>query len=230
MADAPSFETPRSNLRQIVEFETSKRGNYNTSEMKTVGLTGNIASGKTEVAKIFKELGAKIINADEIAREIVEPGEPAWQEILDEFGNNILNPDGSINRKKLGGIIFNDDEKREHLNRITHPRIMSKIKETIDTSKKENVRVVVIEAALIVEKGGLLNVIDELIVVSADEETQIERIMTRDKLQKEEAISRIVAQMPISEKVRHATYIIDNSGTLGETRKQVEEVWEKLNA
>lgn len=198
--------------------------------MKIVGLTGNIASGKTEVAKIFEELGAKIIDADEIAREVVEPGEPAWQEVLDEFGRDILNSDGSINRKKLGEIIFNDDEKREQLNRITHPRIMNKIKETIDTYKKENVKLVVIEAALIVEKRGLLKVIDELIVVSAEEETQIGRIMTRDGLQKEEAISRIVAQMPISEKVKHATYIIDNSGTLGETRKQVEEIWKKLNA
>jgi dephospho-CoA kinase len=198
--------------------------------MKIVGLTGNIASGKTEVAKIFKELGAKIIDADRIAREVVELGEPAWQEIVDEFGSNILNSDGSINRRKLGEIIFNDDTRREHLNRITHPRIMNKIKETIDQYKKENVNLVIIEAALIVERGGLLNVIDELIVVSADAETQIERIMTRDGLQRDEALSRMESQMPISEKTKHAAYIIDNSRSLGETRKQVEEIWKKISS
>ncbi len=196
--------------------------------MKIIGLTGNIASGKTEVAKIFKELGAKVIDADEIAREVVEPGEAAWQEIVEEFGGNILNPDGSINRKKLGEIIFNDDKKREQLNRITHPRIMTKLKETIDNYKKENVKLVIIEAALIVERGGLLKLIDELIVVSADAETQIERIMTRDGLRRDEALSRMESQMPISEKTKHATYIIDNSESLEETRKQVEEVWEKI--
>jgi len=198
--------------------------------MKIVGLTGNIASGKTEVAKIFKELGAKIIDADRVAREVVELGEPAWQEIVDEFGSNILNSDGSINRRKLGEIIFNDDTRREHLNRITHPRIMNKIKETIDQYKKENVNLVIIEAALIVERGGLLKVIDELIVVSADAETQIERIMTRDGLQRDEALSRMESQMPISEKTKHAAYIIDNSRSLGETRKQVEEIWKKISS
>jgi dephospho-CoA kinase len=196
--------------------------------MMIIGLTGNIASGKTEVAKIFEELGAKIIDADEIAREVVEPGEAAWQEIVEEFGSDILNSDGSINRKKLGGIIFNDHRKREQLNRITHPRIMTKIKETIDNYKKQNAKLVIVEAALIVEKGGLLSLIDGLIVVSTDEETQIKRIMTRDGLQRDEALSRIESQMPISEKTKHATYIIDNSESLEETRKQVEEVWEKI--
>jgi dephospho-CoA kinase len=198
--------------------------------MKIIGLTGNIASGKTEVAKIFKELGAKIIDADRIAREVVEPGERAWQEIVEEFGRDILQSDGSIDRKKLGGIVFNDDEKREQLNRITHPRIMTKIIEVIDKYKKENVKLVIIEAALIVERGGLLSLIDGLIVVSTDEETQIKRIMTRDRLQRDEALSRIKSQMPMPEKTKHATYIIDNSGSLRETRKQVKEIWEKINS
>jgi dephospho-CoA kinase len=198
--------------------------------MKIIGLTGNIASGKTEVAKIFKELGAKIIDADRIAREVVEPGEHAWQEIIEEFGIDILASDGSINRKKLGGIVFNDEKKREKLNRITHPKIMTKIKETINKYKKENVELVIIEAALIVEKGGLLNLIDELIVVSTDEETQIKRIMTRDGLQRDEALSRIKSQMPTPEKTKHATYMIDNSGNLEETREQIEEILKKINS
>ena len=196
--------------------------------MKVVGLTGNIASGKTEVAKIFKELGAKIIDADQIAREIVKPGEVAWKDICDEFGEEILNSDCRINRVKLGEIVFNDKEKRERLNNITHPRIIERIKGLIKKYKRDNVKVVVIEAALIVEKGGLRNTIDELVVVTADEEGQIKRIIKRDDLKREDAISRLNSQMPVSEKVKHATYVIDNSRNLKETRKQVEEVWEKL--
>lgn len=198
--------------------------------MKIIGLTGNIASGKTEVAKIFEELGAKIIDADRIAREVVKPGERAWREIVDEFGSGILESDRSINRKKLGGIVFNDEKKREQLNRITHPRIMTKIKEAIDKYKRENAKLVIIEAALIVERGGLLNLIDELIVVWTHEETQIKRIMTRDGLRRDEALSRIKSQLPMPEKTKHATYIIDNSGSLRETRNQVEGVWEKINS
>ena len=196
--------------------------------MKIVGLTGNIACGKTEVANILKDFGAKIIDADTIAREVVEPGESAWREIRDEFGNDILNSDRSINRKKLGGIVFNDEKKRKKLNRITHPRIMKKIKESIDNYRKENVKVVVIDAALIVEKGGLLHLIDQLVVVSADQESQIQRIMKRDRLDRDQALSRIKSQLPIAEKTKHATYVIDNSGSLQKTRKQVEDVWEKI--
>ncbi|MGH7902227.1 MAG: dephospho-CoA kinase [Thermodesulfobacteriota bacterium] len=196
--------------------------------MKVVGLTGNIASGKTEVAKIFKDLGAKIIDADQIAREIVKPGEIAWEEIRREFGDKILNSDRTINRLKLGEIVFKDNEKRERLNNITHPRIIERMKELIKKYKRDNVKVVIIEATLIVEKGGLKDTIDDLIIVTADEEGQIKRIIERDELKRQDAISRINSQMPVSEKVKHATYVIDNSGTLGNTRIQVEEVWEKL--
>ena len=196
--------------------------------MKVVGLTGNIASGKSEVANIFKELGAKIIDADQIAREIVKPGEVAWKDICDEFGEEILNSDRRINRVKLGEIVFNDKEKRERLNNITHPRIIERVKKLIEMYKKDNVRVVIIEAALIVEKGGLKDTVDELVVVTADEEGQIKRIIKRDDLKREDAISRLNSQMPLSEKVKHAKYVIDNSDTLDETRKQVEVLWGKL--
>ena len=196
--------------------------------MKVVGLTGNIASGKTEVAKIFKDLGARVIDADQIAREVVKPGEIVWEEIHKEFGEDILNPDRTINRLKLGEIVFNDNEKRDRINKITHPRIIERMKELIKKYKRDNVKVVIIEATLIVEKGGLKDTIEELIVVTSDKETQIKRILERDGFKREEAISRIESQMPITEKVKHASYVIDNSGTLSETRKQVEEVWEKL--
>lgn len=198
--------------------------------MKVIGLTGNIACGKTVVARMFEELGAKIIDADYTARFVVEPGEPAWKDILEKFGHEILNRDKTINRKKLGDIVFRDKEKREELNRITHPRIIDKIKLMLEEYRKENVKVVIVEAALIVEKGGMKPTISDLIVVTADEEAQIKRLIERDGISREEALTRIRSQMPISEKVKFATYVIDNSRTLDETRKQVEEVWKKINS
>jgi dephospho-CoA kinase len=149
---------------------------------------------------------------------------------VEKFGREILNPDQTINRSKLGKIVFGDEEKRMELNRITHPRIIGRIKELVEEYKKQGVKVVVVEAALIVERGGLRPLIGDLIVVTADEETQIRRLIERNGFSREEAIARIKAQMPISEKVKHATYVINNSGTLEETRKQVEEVWGKINS
>ena len=198
--------------------------------MKVIGLTGNIGCGKSVVARMFEELGARVIDADLIARLVVEPGEPAWNEIVQTFGEAILNSDGTINRGKLGEIVFNDKEKREALNRITHPRIIERIKELIEEFRKENVEVVIVEAALIVEKGGMKPLINDLIVVTADEEAHIRRLIERNALSREEALSRIKSQMPLSEKVKYATYLIDNSGTLDETRKQVEEVWNRINS
>ena len=196
--------------------------------MKIVGLTGNIASGKSVVASMFRELGASIIDADQIARLVVEPGQPAWKEIVERFGEEVLNSDGTINRSRLGEIVFRDGEKREELNRITHPRIIEKIKELIEKHRKEGAEAVIVEAALIAERGGMKPIISDLIVVTADEETQISRLTQRVGLSREEALLRIKSQMPISEKVKHATYVIDNSGNLEETRDQVKKVWEMI--
>jgi dephospho-CoA kinase len=196
--------------------------------MKVIGLTGNIACGKSVVASLLEDLGAKVIDADDIARKVVEPKEPAWNEIVDVFGKIILNPDNSINRKALGEIIFNDDQKRNILNDITHPKIIQKVRETVETYQNENVEVVIIEAALIVEKGGLKDLIEGLIVVTSDEESQIERLIKRNGLSKEEALSRINSQMPTQEKVLHADYVIDNSGTIDKTQYQVKSIWNEI--
>jgi dephospho-CoA kinase len=198
--------------------------------MKVIGLTGNIACGKTIVAKMFEELGARIIDADYIARLVVEPGEPAWKEIVEKFGPEILNPDDTINRKELGDIVFKDKEKREELNNITHPRIIERIKLILEEYRKEKVEVVIIEAALIVEKGGMKPIISGLILITADEEAEITRLIKRDGVSRKQAITRIKSQMPLSEKIKYANYIIDNSGNLKDTRNQVREVWKKINA
>lgn len=197
--------------------------------MKVIGLTGNIASGKSLVASMFETLGAKVIDFDDIARKIVEPGEPAWNEIVDTFGRGILNPDDSINRKALGDVIFNDNQKRKILNEITHPKIVLYTRENVEKYRNENVEIVIIEAALIVERGGLNDLIEKLILVTSDEESQIERLATRNGFSREEAISRINSQMPTEEKVKYADYLIDNSGTQEETQKQVNNLWSELS-
>jgi dephospho-CoA kinase len=198
--------------------------------MKVIGLTGGVACGKSVVASMFRELGANIIDADQVARSVVKPGQPAWKEIVERFGEVVLNSDGTINRNQLGGIVFGDGEKREELNRITHPRIIGKIKELIEEHRNEGAGVVIVEAALIVEKGGMKPIISDLIVVTADEETQIKRLTQGVGLSREEALLRIKSQMPISEKIKHATHVIDNSGNLETTRNQVKEIWEKINS
>ena len=196
--------------------------------MIVIGLTGNIGSGKSCVANMFKQLGAKIIDADLVARSIVQPGEIAWAEIIEEFGDEILNNNKTINRKKLGNIVFSNKEKIQKLNNITHPRIIARIKELINRYKEEASGVVIIEAALIVEKGGLKNLIDYLIVVRTEDNLQLNRIIKRDNISKKEAISRIKSQMPVFEKAKYADFLIENSGTIEETRRQVEEIWAKL--
>lgn len=196
--------------------------------MKVIGLTGNIASGKSSVAAMFEELGARTIDADEIARLVVEPGKPAWREIIEKFGKDILEHDDTINRKKLGEIIFNDEDKRKTLNEITHPRIIGKIRELVHEYAKKKVPVVIIEAALIVEKGGLRDLIEGLIVVTSDEESQIKRLMERNGYSREEAVSRLGSQMPALEKLKYADYVIDNSGSLENTRIEVKGVWEAI--
>ena len=196
--------------------------------MKVIGLTGNIACGKSLVASMLEELGAKVIDFDDIAKKIVEPSEPTWKEIVDTFGRDVLNPDDTINRKALGDVIFNDDQKRNILNDITHPKIMASARESVEKYRKENVEAVIIEAALIVEKGGLKDLIEKLIVVISDENSQVERLANRNGFSREEAISRINSQMPAIEKAQHADYIIDNSGTQEETQNQVNDLWAEL--
>lgn len=196
--------------------------------MKVIGITGNIASGKSTVARMFEALGARIIDADEIARIVVEPGAPAWEEIVSEFGRDILEPDGAINRKRLADIVFGDEAKRKRLNDITHPRIRERISELLREYEKEGALVVMVEAALIVERGGLKSLIDGLIVVTADEETQIERLIRDKGYKREEAVSRLRAQMPAREKMMHGDYIIDNSGSLEDTRARVKAVSEAI--
>ncbi|MBI2411906.1 MAG: dephospho-CoA kinase [Deltaproteobacteria bacterium] len=193
-----------------------------------VGLTGGIASGKTFVSSELKRLGAHIIDADVIAREIVEPGCSALDEIAREFGAGILKPDGTLDRKALAGIVFSDKEKLLILNGITHPRIIDRTKALINEIKSAHKDpLIIIDAAVLIE-AGIHGSVDEVVVVLISEEEQLKRLINRDSLTEEEARKRVAAQLPLKEKAGYADYVIDNSGTREATLKCARELFEAL--
>lgn len=190
--------------------------------MITIGLTGGIATGKSTVSNILRQHGARIIDADQIAREVVEPGQPAWEKIVSYFGQDILLPDNTIDRKRLGKIVFADATARQALNSFTHPAIINRIREILDGWRDDAGVLAVVDAPLLLE-AGMEFLVDEVWVVATSTEIQLERLMRRDKLSREEALQRLAAQMPLAEKISRATRVIDNSGSLAETTRQVEE-------
>jgi len=196
--------------------------------MRHIGLTGNIATGKSYAAGHFASLGARIINADHIAHELLEYGTDVYQNVLTEFGAEILRADGSIDRKRLGEVVFSSEEKRRRLNAITHPAVRNAILREIAAIEKDACgEIIIVEAALLVETGGYKEY-DGLIVTVCDPATQLYRLMARDGLTESAAQSRIASQLPMKEKVRLADYVIDTSGTPACTREQVEAIYRKL--
>lgn len=187
------------------------------NKVKIIGLTGGIGTGKSTVSKIIKDRGFPVIDADLIAREVVNIGETAYFEIVESFGKQILNDDGSIDRKKLGNIVFGDVNSRLNLNNIVHPQITKKIKEEILLYSSFN-NIIFLDIPLLIEelenfnKSGIF--FDEIWLVYADEKTQLNRVIERDNTDSESAVSRIKSQMPISEKLKYADIIIDNTGNL----------------
>lgn len=186
-----------------------------------VGLTGGIATGKSLVAGELKRLGAHIIDADMIAREVVEPGKPAYDDIVDEFGAGVVQPDGRLDRKAIADIVFCNKAALDRLNSITHPRIRERIRAEATRLSADKDGLVVLDVALLIEMGVKYEV-EKIIVVAAEREQQIERLMQRDNLTREEASRRVSCQMDIKEKLKYADYVIDNSTTkeaaLGQTR------------
>ena len=193
--------------------------------MRIIGLTGGIASGKSTVAKILEKHGAIVIDADQLAREVVAPGEAAYYDIIAAFGDGILNDDHTINRTALGKIVFADPEARRRLENITHPAIGKRAEEKLAELKRGGERAVFYMAPLLIEAGATSRV-DEIWVVYIDTEEQIKRVMERDKITAEEARQKIAAQMPMEEKRRYGSVVIDNRGSLDQLEKRVEELWE----
>lgn len=192
-----------------------------------VGLTGGIASGKSTVANMLSELGARVIDADVIARKIVEPGEPAWVDIKETFGEEVFHEDGPLDREALGQVVFGDERARKKLEAITHPRIGQRMMERAQQIQREGHRWVIYDAALIVE-NGIHEWLDSLIVVAADRDVQIKRLIERDGISREDALKRIDSQMPLEKKIAVADYVIDNNGTLEETQEQVEQLYQQI--
>jgi len=183
-----------------------------SAPMILVGLTGGVATGKSTVAKMFKRCGAVVIDADQLARDVVKPGKPAWRAIVTLFGRTVLNPDRSLDRQALGSIVFRNRTKRRQLERIIHPRVAREQQRLVRrVAIRKPHAVVIYEVPLLFEAGADKRV-DKTIVVTADRETQIVRLTKRNSLSRAEAIRRIQAQMPLSKKVRLADIVID--GTL----------------
>lgn len=190
--------------------------------MLILGLTGNIGCGKSSLSNILIQNNIDVIDADIISRQIFEDKE-LLNLVFEHFGQNIKNIDGTLNRKALGNIVFNDDEKLVLLNSLTHPKIKEKILDKINQIKNIGKSLVVIDAALLVE-GGYLDILDKLIVITCKESIQISRIQKRDNCSKDEAINRINSQMSQEEKVKYADYIIDNSATTDDLKYKANEL------
>ena len=196
--------------------------------MLRLGLTGGIASGKSAVAAMLRELGFSVLDADSLAHKIVEPDQPAYEEVLREFGSAITDGQGRVDRAKLGALVFADRAKLDRLNAIVHPRVAEAVLRQFDEWQREGTRdAAFVEAALLIE-SGIHKQLDGLVVAWCRPEQQLERLAARG-LSEDEARRRISAQMPVEEKLRHATERIDCSGTLEQTRRQVEALGARLH-
>jgi dephospho-CoA kinase len=196
--------------------------------MLRVGLTGSIGVGKSFVVSIFAELGCHVLDADLTAREVVMPGTPGLNALTESFGKDILNTDGTLDRKRLGALIFADQDQRQRLNHILHPFIIARQDEILrEWEAQDPAGIGIVDAALMIESGGYKR-FDKLIVVHCRPEAQLERLMLRDKLSYEEAQRRIASQMPQEEKQKFADYLIDTSDGFDLTRARTVEVYNQL--
>jgi dephospho-CoA kinase len=196
--------------------------------MILVGLTGGVATGKSTVAEMFKQCGAVVIDADQLARDVVEPGKPAWREIVKTFGKTILNPDRSLNRQALGSIVFRHPAKRRALEHIIHPRVArEQTKLTKQAARIDPHAVVIYDVPLLFE-AGIDKRVDHTIVVTADRNTQIARLKKRNDLSRPEALRRIRSQMPLAKKVRRADHVLNGTLPRPALRKQVGQLLNRL--
>ena len=198
--------------------------------MLRVGLTGGLASGKSFVGHALEQLGCLLIQADELGRQVQEPGGEAYDDIVREFGGEILNPDGSLNRRRLGAIAFHDPERLNVLSALVHPHVRERrrrIEEEFAGAHPHGIAVT--EAAILIETGSYRE-FDRLIVAVCPPGLQVERAMARDHLTREEVLDRMSRQMPLDEKVKFADYVIDTSGPKEETLAQIRSVYESLRS
>lgn len=198
--------------------------------MFLVGLTGGIATGKSSVAAVFREFGVPVVDADQIARKVVEPGKPAWHKIRKEFGSEIFLDTNELDRSKLGDLIFKDVEKRKKLNAITHPDICKEIYWQTLKYLLQGHQFIVMDLPLLFETGHMLNYLHKIIVVTCEEDLQLQRLMERTGFTEAKAKLRIAAQMPLEKKMEMANFVIENSGSERDTRQQTIKIINVLKA
>ena len=194
-----------------------------------VGLTGGIASGKSSVARMLAQHGAYLIDFDQLARQVVEPGQPAYREIVDYFGRQVLAPDGTLDRKALGEVVFRDLEKRKKLESFTHPRIFAAFHHRLEEIGRQDPRAVVVAEVPLLIELNLCYLFDRVVLVYAPPEAQVRRLMQREGITRQEAEERLRAQLPIDQKRGYAQHVIDNRGSPEDTAAQVEALWRELN-
>ncbi|HFJ9488023.1 TPA: dephospho-CoA kinase [Bacillus cereus] len=193
-----------------------------------IGLTGGIASGKSTVSQMFRELSIPVIDADIIAREVVERGKTAYNKIVEVFGTEVLQEDGELDRPKLGSVVFYNEEKRLQLNKIVHPAVREEMNRQKEMYIKEGMQAVVLDIPLLFE-SKLTSLVDRILVVAVKPHTQLERLMKRNNFSEEEATARIQSQMPLEEKVKNADEVINNDGTIMGTKTQLQVILRKWN-
>lgn len=196
--------------------------------MLIVGLTGGIATGKSAVTKMFEERGAVIVDFDVMSRDIVEPDTPAWKDIVDYFGESILNDDRTLNRAKLGDIVFADTEKRKKLEGFIYPRLFEEYNRRIREIEQSNPGALVLADTPLLFEANLQDFFNKIVVVYATSEQQIRRLTERDGLERDAVLARLEAQMPTEEKLKHADFVIDNCGSTEDLEQEVEKIFDEL--
>lgn len=197
--------------------------------MKIIGLTGGIGSGKSTVSKFLAHLGAVVIDADKVGHEVFKPGTKAWQEVVDAFGQGIISADGTIDRRKLGEIVFSNPDARAKLNQVMHPLIYEQVKFRIEEYGKKGVAIIIVEAPLLLEVGWK-SLVDEVWVTSASEATVIKRLKEQKGLPEAQSLARVRAQLTDEERIRQADVVIDTDCALDELKERVEALWRKLRS
>jgi dephospho-CoA kinase len=197
--------------------------------MFVIGLTGGIGSGKSTVSDMLRAKGAAIVYADQIGHEVYRPGAPAWQEIVDAFGRQMLDDDGQIDRRRLGQVVFSDPEARRRLDAITHPAMEEMMAERLEELRRQGIGVAVLEAAILIE-AGWAHLVDEIWLTVVSPALAAQRSMERSGLSREQAEARIAAQLSNEERLKHAQVVIDTDCSLAEVAQRVDELWDDLMA
>ncbi|CCI85803.1 dephospho-CoA kinase [Lactobacillus pasteurii DSM 23907 = CRBIP 24.76] len=192
-----------------------------------LGLTGGIATGKSTADEFFRKQNIPIIDADQISREILNIGKPAWEQVKQQFGLEFFNADQTVNRRKLGQYVFSHKSELEKLNQITHPLIHEEIVEQIQSAKQKNLPLIILDAPVLFETGGEKDC-DQVLVIALPEQEQLKRLMKRNNYDEKEAMDRIRSQMPLAQKIAKANYVVENTGTIIELEDKLAEVLRKI--